>query len=167
MVYDIKNIIIRYNYSIRLIGGRGESHANVAEGFAASLVCLDDLQLRRENGANPQKHCILICNSPPYMMPVVENQSYTGNTAEQLATIFNEVCFLYYILSYYTSTKVIFCYFQKNVHLSIISPRKIPLMFKLFEKAGGDLIASQTKNYAKDPRHLVLLKGFRYDDEVL
>lgn len=33
-------------------------------------------------------------------------------------------------------------------------------MYKLFEKAGGDLSASQTKNYAKDPRHLVLLKGF-------
>jgi mediator of RNA polymerase II transcription subunit 25 len=46
------------------------------------------------------------------------------------------------------------------VNLSIISPRKIPALFKLFEKGGGDLPASQTKNYAKDPRHLVLLKGF-------
>lgn len=35
-------------------------------------------------------------------------------------------------------------------------------MYKLYEKAGGDLTSSQTKNYAKDPRHLVLLKGFRY-----
>ncbi|XP_014291430.1 mediator of RNA polymerase II transcription subunit 25 isoform X2 [Halyomorpha halys] len=136
--YSNPHRVLQVLEKIELIGGRGESHANVAEGFAASLVCLDDLQLRRENGANPQKHCILICNSPPYMMPVIENQSYIGNTAEQLATIFSE----------------------KNVHLSIISPRKIPLMFKLFEKAGGDLTTSQTKNYAKDPRHLVLLKGF-------
>lgn len=44
--------------------------------------------------------------------------------------------------------------------MSIISPRKIPSLYKLFEKAGGDLNMSQTKNYAKDPRHLVLLKGF-------
>lgn len=136
--YSNPHRVLQVLDKLELIGGRGESYANVAEGFAASLVCLDDLQLRRENGANPQKHCILICNSPPYLMPVIENQSYTGNTAEQLASIFNE----------------------KNVHLSIISPRKIPLMFKLFEKAGGDLSASQTKNYAKDPRHLVLLKGF-------
>lgn len=33
-------------------------------------------------------------------------------------------------------------------------------MYKLFEKAGGDLSVSQAKNYAKDPRHLVLLKGY-------
>lgn len=43
-----------------------------------------------------------------------------------------------------------------------MSPRKIPSLYKLFEKAGGDLTISQSKNYAKDPRHLVLLKGFRY-----
>lgn len=41
-----------------------------------------------------------------------------------------------------------------------MSPKKNPALYKLFEKAGGDLSASQTKNYAKDPRHLVLLKGF-------
>ena len=51
--------------------------------------------------------------------------------------------------------------FQRGISLSILSPRKIPALFRLFEKAGGDLTASQTKNYAKDPRHLVLLKGFR------
>lgn len=41
-----------------------------------------------------------------------------------------------------------------------MSPRKIPALFKLFEKAGGDLQSSQTKNYAKDPRHLVLLRNY-------
>lgn len=51
--------------------------------------------------------------------------------------------------------------FQRGIHLSILSPRKIPALFKLYEKAGGDLQTSQTKNYAKDPRHLVLLKGYR------
>lgn len=53
-------------------------------------------------------------------------------------------------------------HFQRGISLSILSPRKIPALFRLFEKAGGDLTLSQTKNYAKDPRHLVLLKGFRY-----
>lgn len=41
-----------------------------------------------------------------------------------------------------------------------MSPKKIPPLYKLFEKAGGDLSSSQAKNYAKDPRHLVLLKGY-------
>lgn len=51
-------------------------------------------------------------------------------------------------------------YFQRSINLSILSPRKIPVLFKLFEKAGGDLQSSQTKNYAKDPRHLVLLRNY-------
>lgn len=51
---------------------------------------------------------------------------------------------------------------QNSVNLSILSPRKIPTLFKIFEKAGGDLNNSANKNYSKDPRHLVLLKGFRY-----
>lgn len=42
-----------------------------------------------------------------------------------------------------------------------MSPRKIPILFKLFEKAGGDVLQSTSKNYNKDPRHLVLLKGFQ------
>ncbi|XP_073996537.1 mediator complex subunit 25 isoform X1 [Rhodnius prolixus] len=136
--YSNPHKVLQMLDKIELVGGRGESHANVAEGLASSLICLDDLQQRREPGLAPQRHCILISNSPPYMMPVVENQAFTGNTAEQLASLLNE----------------------RNVHLSILSPRKIPAMFKLFEKAGGDLSASQNKNYAKDPRHLVLLKGF-------
>lgn len=45
--------------------------------------------------------------------------------------------------------------------LSILSARKTPALLKLFEKAGGDLQISQNKNYAKDPRHLVLLNGYR------
>lgn len=50
--------------------------------------------------------------------------------------------------------------FQRNINISILSPRKIPALYKLFEKAGGDLQSSQTKNYAKDPRHLVLLRNY-------
>ncbi|XP_030748029.1 mediator of RNA polymerase II transcription subunit 25-like isoform X2 [Sitophilus oryzae] len=123
---------------LELIGGKGESHANIAEGLATALCCFEELQLKRDPNIVTQKHCILICNSPPYLLPVFECQQYAGKNAEQLASILQE----------------------KNVNLSIISPRKIPPLYKLFEKSGGDLIASQTKNYARDPRHLVLLKGF-------
>lgn len=123
---------------LELIGGKGESHANIAEGLATALCCFEELQLKRDPNIQVQKHCILICNSPPYLLPVFECQSYAGKNAEQLAPVIQE----------------------KNICLSIISPRKIPPLYKLFEKGGGDLTASQTKNYAKDPRHLVLLKGY-------
>ncbi|XP_044255360.1 mediator of RNA polymerase II transcription subunit 25-like isoform X3 [Tribolium madens] len=130
---------------LELIGGKGESHANIAEGLATTLQCFDELQQKRDNNGNIQRHCILVCNSPPYSLGVFETHAYTGKTAEQLAAILQE----------------------KNINLSIISPRKIPSLYKLFEKAGGDLSASQTKNYAKDPRHLVLLRGFSLKERPL
>lgn len=71
-------------------------------------------------------------------MPVTECYEYEGKNVEQLAAIFLE----------------------KNINLSIISPRKIPVLFEIFEKSGGDLGSVSSKNYSKDPRHLVLLKGF-------
>ncbi|CAH1159965.1 unnamed protein product [Phaedon cochleariae] len=123
---------------LELVGGKSESHSNIAEGLATALNCFEELQQKRDASANVQKHCILICNSPPYSLPVLESHLYSGKTAEQLATILQE----------------------KNINFSVVSPRKIPTLYKLFEKAGGDLTSSQTKNYAKDPRHLVLLKGF-------
>lgn len=123
---------------LELIGGKGESHANIAEGLATALQCFEELQQKRDTSSTAQQHCILVCNSPPYLLPVMESHVYSGKTAEQLAAVLQE----------------------RGINLSIISPRKIPSLYKLFEKAGGDLSASQTKNYAKDPRHLVLLKGF-------
>ena len=71
-------------------------------------------------------------------MPVTECYEYEGKNVEQLAAIFLE----------------------KNINLSIISPRKIPVLFEIFEKSGGELALTTSKNYSKDPRHLVLLKGF-------
>lgn len=130
---------------LELFGGRGESHANVAEGLATALQCFEELTQKREPNSNIQKHCLLICNSPPYLMPVMESQQYAGKTAEQLAATLAE----------------------NNINLSILSPRKIPTLYKLFEKAGGDLVTSQSKNYAKDPRHLVLLKGYSLKERPL
>ncbi|XP_055697270.1 mediator of RNA polymerase II transcription subunit 25 isoform X4 [Phlebotomus papatasi] len=123
---------------LELTGGKSESYANLAEGMATTLVCFDDLEERRDQGTLTQKHCILICNSVPYSMPVQECYMYENKTVDQLASIFQE----------------------KEINFSILSPRKIPVLFKLFEKSGGDLSSSTSKNYCKDPRHLVLLKGY-------
>ncbi|KAI5738826.1 hypothetical protein M8J77_011628 [Diaphorina citri] len=130
---------------MELVGGKGEGYANIAEGLATALVYFEDLQSLRESSCVPHKHCIMVCNSPPYSVPVMQCSLYAGQTLEQLATVFCE----------------------RNIHLSILSPRKIPTLMKLFEKAGGDVQMSQTKNYAKDPRHLVLLKGYNLKERPM
>ncbi|XP_029163114.1 mediator of RNA polymerase II transcription subunit 25-like isoform X2 [Nylanderia fulva] len=123
---------------LEMVGGKGESYANIGEGLATGLQCFEDLQVRRDPNSASQKHCILICNSPPYQTMIQESYKFAGHTIEQLAAIYQE----------------------RNINISILSPRKIPALYKLFEKAGGDLQSSQTKNYAKDPRHLVLLRNY-------
>lgn len=74
-----------------MIGGKGESQANIAEGLATALHCFEELQQKRDPSANVQKHCILIGNSPPYLLPVLESHQYSGKTTEQIATILQEV----------------------------------------------------------------------------
>lgn len=73
-----------------MTGGKSESYANLAEGMATALVCFDDLKEFRD-GTPTKKHCILICNSAPYFMHVMENTMYENKNVEQLAMIFHEV----------------------------------------------------------------------------
>lgn len=37
------------------------------------------------------KVCVLLCNSPPYLLPAVESVSYTGCTADNLVKIIRDV----------------------------------------------------------------------------
>uniref|UniRef100_A0A1A9W559 Mediator of RNA polymerase II transcription subunit 25 n=1 Tax=Glossina brevipalpis TaxID=37001 RepID=A0A1A9W559_9MUSC len=124
-----------------LVGGGMESCANLAEGFATAHVCFEDMKETRapfiEGSVALQKHCILVCNSPPYSIPVTECWKFAGKTVEQLATLFHE----------------------RKIYLSIIAPRKMPVLYKLYMKADGDQPLT-AKNYAKNIRHLVLLKGY-------
>jgi hypothetical protein len=75
----------------RLVGGKGESHANIAEGLATALQCFEDLQQRHKPNILPQKHCTLVCNSPPYLLPVMESAAFAGHSVEQLGVILQEV----------------------------------------------------------------------------
>lgn len=75
-----------------LSSGKSESNANLAEGLATALVCFDDMNDLREDKRYPaQNHCILICNSAPYLMPVTENAQYEHKTVKQMASLFQEV----------------------------------------------------------------------------
>lgn len=73
-------------------GGKSESNANLAEGLATALVCFDDMnELREEHRFQVQNHCILLCNSTPYSMPVMECLPYENKSVEQIAALFPEV----------------------------------------------------------------------------
>lgn len=75
-----------------LSGGKSESNANLAEGLATALVCFDDMnEIREEHRFQVQNHCILLCNSTPYSMPVTECLQYENKTIEQMAALFQEV----------------------------------------------------------------------------
>lgn len=78
--------------------------ASLTEGLATTLECFKDLSVLRDPGLMAQKFCILICNSPPYNLPVMDLPSFKGLGLEQLAVLVNE----------------------NNIQLSIISPRRIP-----------------------------------------
>lgn len=75
----------------------------VLQGMSVVLSCFDDFtEIRngmRGTSASPstqtnaQKHCIMICNSAPYSMPVSLNgQPFEMKNYEQLAALFHEVC---------------------------------------------------------------------------
>lgn len=50
--------------------------------------------------------------------------------------------------------------FQRGIHFSIISPRKLPALHILFEKAViGNMMETQLKDYSQDPRHMILIRG--------
>lgn len=88
---------------VELTGGKSESYANLAEGMSVVLSCFEDFseirhRMRGSNTTSPsgqgsaQKHCIMICNSAPYSMPVaISGQPFEMKNYEQLAVMFNEV----------------------------------------------------------------------------
>merc|ERR1712106_207986 len=78
-------------------------------------------------------------------MPVLDNTLYHGRTLDDLAMDIRD----------------------KNICVSVVAPRKLPALFKLYEKCGGDLKSAKEKNYAKDPRHLVLLRGYGLQERAV
>ncbi|KAM5131761.1 mediator of RNA polymerase II transcription subunit 25 isoform 2-T2 [Mantella aurantiaca] len=125
--------------SIQFMGGGGESCSLIAEGLSTALQLFDDFKKMREQIGQTHKVCILICNSPPYLLPAVESTTYSGYTTENLVQKIGE----------------------RGIHFSIISPRKLPALRTLFEKAMpvGTIMEPQPKDYSQDPRHMILVRG--------
>ncbi|CAB1437309.1 unnamed protein product, partial [Pleuronectes platessa] len=77
--------------SIQFMGGGAESCSLIAEGLSVALQLFDDFKKMREQIGQTHKVCVLLCNSPPYLLPAVESVSYTGCTAENLVKIIRDV----------------------------------------------------------------------------
>uniref|UniRef100_A0A670J9A2 Mediator of RNA polymerase II transcription subunit 25 n=1 Tax=Podarcis muralis TaxID=64176 RepID=A0A670J9A2_PODMU len=124
--------------SIQFVGGGGESCSLISEGLSTALQLFDDFKKMREQIGPTHKVCILICNSPPYLLPAVESTTYSGYTTENLVQKIGD----------------------RGIHFSIISPRKLPALRILFEKAvTGGMMEGQLKDYSQDPRHMILIRG--------
>lgn len=56
-------------------------------GLMMSFTCCLSTFVRGQT----HKVCVLLCNSPPYLLPAVESVSYTGCTADNLVKIIRDV----------------------------------------------------------------------------
>nr|XP_020461158.1 mediator of RNA polymerase II transcription subunit 25 isoform X2 [Monopterus albus] len=124
--------------SIQFMGGGAESCSLIAEGLSVALQLFDDFKKMREQIGPTHKVCVLLCNSPPYLLPAVESISYTGCTSDNLVKIIRD----------------------KGIHFSVVAPRKLPALRALFERAspvGG--VVEPHPDYSQDPFHMVLVRG--------
>ncbi|XP_074553683.1 mediator of RNA polymerase II transcription subunit 25 isoform X2 [Halichoeres trimaculatus] len=124
--------------SIQFMGGGAESCSLIAEGLSVALQLFDDFKKMREQIGQTHKVCVLLCNSPPYLLPAVESVSYTGCTADSLVKIIRD----------------------RGINFSVVAPRKLPALRALFERAspvGGAV--EPHPDYSQDPFHMVLVRG--------
>lgn len=98
--------------ALSLTGGKSESNACLADAMATAMVCFDDMKKARDDTRFVQNHCILICNSAPYSMPVFECTPYENKTVEQMAVLFQEVC-NFFCFSIVNNNKFCFIYHRK------------------------------------------------------
>ncbi|XP_012727596.2 mediator of RNA polymerase II transcription subunit 25 isoform X2 [Fundulus heteroclitus] len=124
--------------SIQFRGGGAESCSLIAEGLSVALQLFDDFKKMREQIGQTHKVCVLLCNSPPYLLPAVESVSYTGYTADNLVKIIRD----------------------RGIHFSVVAPRKLPALRALFDWASPVAGAVEPHpDYSQDPFHMVLVRG--------
>ncbi|KAK7487832.1 hypothetical protein BaRGS_00020879 [Batillaria attramentaria] len=138
--------LITYLEELDFVGGAAQGSSHIAEGLSTALQVFDNIKSVRYKGVNTQRHCILVCNSPPYHMGAEEsNHDYRGFNSEQLASMLG----------------------KRGIHLSIISPRKIAALQKMFDAASageGSYSGHLQKDYTTDLRHMVLLHGYQLQE---
>ena len=132
--------IVNLNF---LTGGQGQTKCSGADGLAQALNVFDYLDKKRSNYLKPNhaisRYVIYVANSPAYEMPVSDVQDYLGLSVDDVIKKLTD----------------------RNIYMSVISPRKIPQLVRMFSMSGGDVQKHKDSvNYAKDGTQLVLLNGF-------
>ncbi|KAM9457109.1 mediator of RNA polymerase II transcription subunit 25 isoform 2-T2 [Clarias gariepinus] len=124
--------------SIQFMGGGAESCSLIAEGLSVALQLFDDFKKMREQIGQTHKVCVLLCNSPPYLLPAVESVTYTGCSTDSLVQIIRD----------------------RGIHFSVVAPRKLPALRALYDRA-SPLGAPEPSHpdYSQDPFHMVLIRG--------
>lgn len=133
--------ILQYLDDVRFEGGGGEECSLLAEALSIALQIFDERTLQRgQHKGIVRKSCIVVSNSPPFGLPSREcADDYLDKTVEQLAEEMGQ---------------------KKGVHLSVIAPRKIPALQRVFERSlTVDSKSVLSKDYSKDPNHLVCIQG--------
>ncbi|XP_019745499.1 mediator of RNA polymerase II transcription subunit 25 isoform X1 [Hippocampus comes] len=121
--------------SIQFMGGGAESCSLIAEGLSVALQLFDDFKKMREQIGQTHKVCVLLCNSPPYLLPAVESVSYTGCTADNLVKIIRD----------------------RGIHFSVVAPRKLPALRALFERASP--VGGVIEPHPDCSQDMVLVRG--------
>ncbi|CAL8310796.1 unnamed protein product [Arctogadus glacialis] len=124
--------------SIQFMGGGAESCSLIAEGLSVALQLFDDFKKMREQIGQTHKVCVLLCNSPPYLLPAVESVTYVGCTADNLVNIIRD----------------------RGINFSVVAPRKLPALRALYDRASPPGGAPEShQDYTQDPFHMVLVRG--------
>lgn len=136
--------MLEFLEEVRFEGGGCEECSLLAEALSVALQIFDERTILRGQTSKGivRKSCIVVCNSPPFTLPSREcgyADDYFDKTVEQLAEEMGK---------------------KKGINLSIIAPRKIPALQRVFERSltvEGTAVLS--KDYSKDPNHLVCIQG--------
>lgn len=120
---------------------------------------------------------MLLCNSPPYLLPAVESVSYTGCTADNLVKIIRDVSGCKRSSTQAAALTFALCPSkpnhlnghapQRGIHFSVVAPRKLPALRALYERAspvGGGV--ESHPDYTQDPFHMVLVRGISLPGEI-
>ncbi|KAK2829751.1 hypothetical protein Q7C36_017741 [Tachysurus vachellii] len=134
--------------SIQFMGGGAESCSLIAEDFPSRCSCSMTLRKCGSKIGQTHKVCVLLCNSPPYLLPAVESVSYTGCTTDSLVQIIRD----------------------RGIHFSVVAPRKLPALRSSVRssftyrgtRAGTPGIQPGPVSHGANPRHCTPSRFWRW-----
>lgn len=127
---------------IDFCGSLADETNGLADGLSTALQLFDDMAKLREPSIETTKCCIILCDTAPGMQASAADSPYGGLKVETILSMMTE----------------------RGIKISLISPRKLPVLLSTFEKVCGE--QNKLKNITADSRHLVLLNGFELPERA-